>query len=442
MSRCSPRQRPAAPITPMHAVPLTAVPGVKRFPSFSPDGNHVTFTWTGPNQNNQDVYVQQIGAGDPLQLTTPEAADYAPVWSPDGRSIAFLRGTAEPRRQELRLIPPLGGSERKLTEIRPRGFLSAVTMAWCPDSSCLLVTDGQGGDKADALFVVSTRVRRKASTDDATGRRCSPTTIPPCHPTASGWCSGATSPRFRAASSGRPRERPDRPRRIARADASAAHRVRSEVDFERRDSVLCKGRALADAHAAGSAAGTAARRRRRADARRFAAASERRRRGWRTRAATRIPTSGASTPRRPARRRPRRPSSRSPRPAAIMLAHLSADGQRLTFISDRSGESEVWAADVSGANAVQLTTLGANPGFPRWSPDGQTIAFHSNAEDRPTGDVYLVSAEGGKVRNLTHARRPTTCSPRFRATGSGCISARSVPARHSSGKSRCPVARP
>jgi dipeptidyl aminopeptidase/acylaminoacyl peptidase len=83
------------------------------------------------------------------------------------------------------------------------------------------------------------------------------------------------------------------------------------------------------------------------------------------------------------------------------LAHLSTDGKRITFMSDRSGESEVWAADPTGFNAVKLTSLGANPGYPRWSPDGQTVAFHSNAEDRPRGDVYLVAAEGGKVRNLT-----------------------------------------
>jgi Tol biopolymer transport system component len=155
------RQRPAPPATPMRAVPLVALPGIKRFPSFSPDGNHVAFTWTGPGQNNQDVYVQQIGAGRELRLTTAEAADSAPVWSPDGRSIAFLRQTSVPRLQELRLIPPLGGPERKLTEIRPRGFLRAVTMAWCPDSTCLLVTDGQGGEKPDALFVVSTETREK-----------------------------------------------------------------------------------------------------------------------------------------------------------------------------------------------------------------------------------------------------------------------------------------
>jgi hypothetical protein len=84
-----------------------------------------------------------------------------------------------------------------------------------------------------------------------------------------------------------------------------------------------------------------------------------------------------------------------------LLPHLSPDGRRITFISDRSGGSEVWAADSSGANAVQLTSLGANPGYPRWSPDGQSVAFHTNAEDRPTGDVYVVPAEGGRIRNVT-----------------------------------------
>ena len=32
---------------PLRAVPLATQPGVQRYPSFSPDGNHVAFTWTG-----------------------------------------------------------------------------------------------------------------------------------------------------------------------------------------------------------------------------------------------------------------------------------------------------------------------------------------------------------------------------------------------------------
>ncbi len=65
------------------------------------------------------------------------------------------------------------------------------------------------------------------------------------------------------------------------------------------------------------------------------------------------------------------------------------------------GESEVWAADPSGANAVQLTSLGANPGYPRWSPDRSLVTFQTNAEHHLMGDVYVVPAEGGQPRNVT-----------------------------------------
>src|SRR5262245_15251961 len=55
---------------PLQAVPLTAIVGQVRYPALSPDGDRVAFTWTGPAGNNTDIYVQQIGAGSPLRLTT------------------------------------------------------------------------------------------------------------------------------------------------------------------------------------------------------------------------------------------------------------------------------------------------------------------------------------------------------------------------------------
>ena len=147
---------------PLRAVPLTTLPGVQRYPSFSPDGNHVAFTWTGPKQDNPDIYVQQIGAGSPLRLTTDPSNDYNPVWSPDGRWIAFLRRQWEAGKSELRLIPPLGGPERKLAEIRVREvFVTPPYLAWCPDSNCLVVTDSPGEGKPAALFVVSLETGEK-----------------------------------------------------------------------------------------------------------------------------------------------------------------------------------------------------------------------------------------------------------------------------------------
>ena len=76
-----------------------------------PDGNHVAFTWTGPKQDNTDIYVQQIGSGSPLRLTTDPRTDYNPVWSPDGRWIAFLRGESSSSAVEQERIaadPPSG----------------------------------------------------------------------------------------------------------------------------------------------------------------------------------------------------------------------------------------------------------------------------------------------------------------------------------------------
>ena len=392
-------QSPAAPATPMGAaVPLTSVPGMKRFPSFSPDGNHVAFSWHGPDRMNQDIYVQQVGAGSPLRLTTAETADTAPAWSPDGRSIAFLRSTSMPRVQEIRLIAPLGGPERKLADIQPRGFLRAVTMAWCPDSTCLVVTDTQGGDKADALFVVSTAGEKRQLTQPSDGIladndpaispdgrwlafrrdvapfsgqlqvvalgndltvRGEPRAVTPVLMTAYGpkWISNGELVFYAKGALWRLRHADGTPERLPVGEDGLMPAVsRPLEDGTRR---LAYARSFSDSNI------------------------------WR------IDTPAAGTP--------------APSPPVLAVAstrrdvigHVSPDGRRLTFISDRSGESEVWASDTSGANAIQLTSLGANPGYPRWSPDGQMIVFHTNAEDRPTGDVYLVPAEGGKVRNLT-----------------------------------------
>jgi tRNA A-37 threonylcarbamoyl transferase component Bud32 len=140
----------------LRAVPFVSLPGATRSPTFSPDGNQIAFSWSGPAGGNPDIYVQQVGAGSWLQLTKDPGNDYSPTWSPDGKWIAFLRGGGQARSpQQIRLVPPLSGPERLVIEIRPRGFLRSVTLAWCPDSSCLVFTDSLGDSKPDALFVVS-----------------------------------------------------------------------------------------------------------------------------------------------------------------------------------------------------------------------------------------------------------------------------------------------
>ena len=386
--------------TPLRAVPLASLPGVTRSPSFSPDGNQVSFGWTGPAGNNPDIYVQQIGAGSPLRLTTSPGNDYSPTWSPDGRWIAFLRGEGEGLRHELRLVPPLGGPERKLTEIQPRGFLRIVTLAWCPDSSCIVVTDSTGAGRPDALFVVSLDSGEKrpltspqdsvfADSDPAISpdgkwlafrREVAPftgelTLLPLGNDvTAAGELRRLTTTDFAAFN---PRWTPDGTEILFAAKA-ALWRLRvsggempERLPFVGEDGTVP---VVSSPRAGGPA--------RLAYIRSYTDANV-----WRIEA----PSPGA-----PATSPPAVAISSTRRDA---IAHFAPDGRHVTFTSTRSGENEIWRADGSGADAVQLTFMAANPGWPRWSPTGEQIAFHSNPDGN--ADIILVPAEGGKPRNLT-----------------------------------------
>ena len=141
---------------PPHAVPLTSVRGVVHSPSLSPDGNYVAFTWSGPNGDNFDIYVQQIGAGSPHRLTSDPDNDYGPSWSPDGRKIAFLRRRAGGPAVEVWRIAPLGGTERKLADIRPQTGVLRPERAGVV--SRLFVRTGHrfpGLTSSDAVFAIA-----------------------------------------------------------------------------------------------------------------------------------------------------------------------------------------------------------------------------------------------------------------------------------------------
>ncbi|MBI3621432.1 MAG: TolB family protein [Nitrospirae bacterium] len=68
----------------------------------------------------------------------------------------------------------------------------------------------------------------------------------------------------------------------------------------------------------------------------------------------------------------------------------SPDGRFIAFTSDRSGNEDIWvveAPDLSAASAPrpepqQLTRHPANDHYPRWSPDGRRLAFTSNRSGR------------------------------------------------------------
>ncbi len=68
---------------------LTRDSGYSGEPAISPDGTRVAFVSNRSGGNNTDIWLQQIDTGDAIQLTTHEADDLVPSFSPDGSKVVF-----------------------------------------------------------------------------------------------------------------------------------------------------------------------------------------------------------------------------------------------------------------------------------------------------------------------------------------------------------------
>jgi tricorn protease len=105
---------------------LTSHVGDELFPKFSPDGKWIAFT--GEYDGNPDVYVISAEGGEPKRLTFHPSNDIVLGWTPDGKNILFRsdRYSAPPGRfTKLFLVSPQGGTPKMLPV--PRGDLTSFS---------------------------------------------------------------------------------------------------------------------------------------------------------------------------------------------------------------------------------------------------------------------------------------------------------------------------
>jgi len=82
-------------------------PSWLRYPAISPDGQTILFCYKG------DIYKVASGGGQAMPLTIGDAYDYAPVWSHDGRFVAFASNRYG--NFDVFIMPAAGGEARRLT---------------------------------------------------------------------------------------------------------------------------------------------------------------------------------------------------------------------------------------------------------------------------------------------------------------------------------------
>lgn len=370
--------QPADPDVGIRAI--TADIGVEAHPALAPSGSMIVYSASSEGGGSH-LYLRTIDDGPVEQLTSGDASEAAPSWSPDGQRLAFVRTSPEGDCEIMTMALPRGAGRAVSTCSLPKG----ASLAWLDDQTLLLADRPNPADPI-ALFRVDvgTGVRRQI-TNPAAGnvgdqmpavspdgrtiafRRSSVPGVSEVfvanpdggearqftrdHSTVLGLAWAADGKhlyvsttrggdfglwRYDISRANHPERMVTGLRRIGRLSSDRAGRVAFEA-FDVRSEIV---RVTGDAQA------------------------------------PRTASSGESA-----------------------YPHLSPDGKSLLFSSDRSGEPAIWIMGAEAGSSPPNRLISRDYDYvawPRWSPSGRQIAFLATTGSR--SQLNIAAADGGRVR--------------------------------------------
>jgi len=338
---------------------LTSDPGAERRPHLAPDGTRLAFAAADTGSAKSRVVVRSI---EPSQLVHISAGgadqEILPVWSPDGTHIAFER--VRENGCALFVASSLGGDEREVGGCRNS---NVSYYDWTPDGGSLITSQSVTGDGGDlALVTLDLDSGAKKFLDYA--RTPADQDLEPHYSPDGGYIAfrrgvAPYSDLYIMSASGGD----------VRQVTHIASRIRG-LTWSRDGSALIFASNFAGAmslYAVDVASGemqplgispaeypSAARN---ADAIVYEI----------PRTQSQLALIDLDDARAP-------PRTLAPSTGSDYAAALSPTGDRLAFISDRSGQFQLWVLDRSTDVATPLTDKAETPMFwPRWSADGKRI---------------------------------------------------------------------
>jgi Tol biopolymer transport system component/DNA-binding winged helix-turn-helix (wHTH) protein len=379
----------------MRSTTLVSVSGALRDPALSPDTKAAAYVWDGENPGRGDIYVQLIGGEKPLRLThTRSGFVCCASWSPDGRQIAFI--ICDDRGGAVLSVPALGGDERKLTDTTCL-YGEGGWPVWMADGKSMIIVGSckVGGPHGIVLLSLATGEKRclTALTSDVGEWR---PTISPDQKTVAFLRMPAANASVGdiyalSLSSGELRQLTAERHSIwgmmwaadgqhiifssSRGGLAGMWRVSAHGGPVERETVYPEVGSLS------------------ADGRRLVYVRET---GSRP---TSISQADLTAPGGKVLGVKTLISSASENDTP----QLSPDGRNIVYGSAVAGfggwGGEIWKAKADGSDPIQLTSFAGHSGTPRWSPDGQFIAFDNRNQSQ--SQIYVMDADGRNQRKLT-----------------------------------------
>jgi Tol biopolymer transport system component/DNA-binding winged helix-turn-helix (wHTH) protein len=373
--------------------PLTSVPGVFSWPTFSPDGNRLAYAWRAGADSSRNIYLQNVNSDERDRLSTGSGDSFSPAWSPRGDEVAFLHSSDASKLLDIDVAAvQMPHSQRRLGTINDIGsaFHDPPALAWSHNGEWLLTTEKDDTNGSSSLVLISLEDGRKqvlthppALTVDDNGAFSSNGSFV-AFLRARGPSSGEI---YIIPVHGGPERRlpfqlhsidgltwsPDGQSLIVSSSRAMSVGSLWKVYLNGDPPIALSS---LSAHTSDPAISLTAHRLAYVDLLRNVSL-------WR------MPADG------------RGQEERLIASDFIDSApDYSPDGSQIAFESDRSGATEIWTCRSDGKQCKRVTNIfGPMTGSPRWSPDGRMLAFDSRLKGRSA--VFIVGASGGDPVRVT-----------------------------------------